>query len=729
MRASLRCLAFVVALAGLARPVGAFVQLNPPSVWPDGDITMHLQLGPLNGSLSDGSASWNAAARAAFDLWNPHMNRVKFATVADSSAAVGDGNGFNNVVFSSTIFGRAYGDSVLAVTTHWRVGSRRVEADVLFNTKYTWDSYRGPLRSGVNTAEFTRVAIHEFGHALGLGHPDQDGQNVAAIMNSTAGNIDGLQTDDTNGARFIYADRTGLELPSILIPLASTNVVAGANIELSVTVGGTPPFQYVWTKDRIRQINQSSKLTLANAQTGAAGTYAVTVTNSAGSVTSEAVVKITTFTAVPTILVQPANVSVVTGFNATLTVGADGTFPLRFQWFKNGAPFGPVSESNSINLSSVQLADAGSYFVTVTNSAGSATSSAATLSVTAAATGPAISNQPSSATAALGGNVSFTVTAPGATAWQWRKNGAPIANASTSTLTLANLAATDAASYDVVVSNASGATTSAAATLLLNAGLTSRLSNVSVRTTLAAQQILIVGLTMQGGRKDVLIRAAGPGLGALGVPGTMTDPKLAVFNGSVEEAANNNWAGDAAVSTAIAAVGAFPFPTAASLDAALVRSIEGGRTVQVSGPSAGNLIVEAYDAGPGNSPRLVNLSALNFVGTGRDILIAGFNIAGTGTKNLLIRAAGPSLAALGVPGTLVDPKLEIFNSAGQKIAENDTYSATLPAVFGSVSAFAFTPGAKDAALMLGLSPGGYTVQVSGADGGSGSAIVEIYELP
>jgi hypothetical protein len=276
---------------------------------------------------------------------------------------------------------------------------------------------------------------------------------------------------------------------------------------------------------------------------------------------------------------------------------------------------------------------------------------------------------------------------------------------------------------------ASGATTSAAATLLLNAGLTSRLSNVSVRTTLAAQQILIVGLTMQGGRKDVLIRAAGPGLGALGVPGTMTDPKLAVFNGSVEEAANNNWAGDAAVSTAIAAVGAFPFPTAASLDAALVRSIEGGRTVQVSGPSAGNLIVEAYDAGPGNSPRLVNLSALNFVGTGRDILIAGFNIAGTGTKNLLIRAAGPSLAALGVPGTLVDPKLEIFNSAGQKIAENDTYSATLPAVFGSVSAFAFTPGAKDAALMLGLSPGGYTVQVSGADGGSGSAIVEIYELP
>ncbi len=733
MRALLRLLALLLALAALSHPASAFVQLNPPSVWPDGTITVHLQLGPLNGTLSDGGASWNAAAQAALDRWNPHMDRVKFATVSDSPAAVGDGNGFNNVVFSGTIFGRAYGDSVLAVTTHWRIGSRRVEADVLFNTRYTWDSYRGPVRPGVNTAEFTRVAIHEFGHALGLGHPDQDGQSVAAIMNSTAGNTDELQPDDINGARFIYADRTGLALPSILIPLAGTNVVAGATVELSVTVSGPPPFQYVWTKDRIRQINQSPRLTLANAQTGAAGIYAVTVTNSAGSVTSEATVKITSFTAVPAILAQPVNVSAFTGFNATLTVGADGTSPLRFQWFKNGAPFGPVSESNSLNLSSVQLADAGSYFVTVTNSAGSATSAAATLAVTPAATGPAIAAQPASTTAALGASVSFAVTASGATAWQWRKNGVSIPGATADRLTLADLSAADAADYDVVASNAAGATTSATATLLLNAGLTARLSNVSVRTTLAARQILTVGLTMLGGRKDVLIRAAGPGLGALGVPGTMADPKLAVSNGSVEEAANDNW-GDpatnvAAVTAANAAVGAFPFPSPASLDAALVRSIDGGRTVQVSGPAAGNLIVEAYDAGSGNSPRLVNLSALNFVGTGGDVLIAGFTVAGTGTKNLVIRAAGPSLGALGVPGTLTDPKLELFNSAGRKIAENDTFSATLPAIFNAVGAFAFVPGAKDAALMIGLPPGGYTVQVSGADGGTGAAIVEVYELP
>ncbi len=256
-----------------------------------------------------------------------------------------------------------------------------------------------------------------------------------------------------------------------------------------------------------------------------------------------------------------------------------------------------------------------------------------------------------------------------------------------------------------------------------------RLSNVAVRTTLAANQILTVGLTMQGGPKSALIRAAGPGLGALGVPGTMADPKLAVFNGSTQVAANDNWAGNAGVKAAMSAVGAFPFASDISLDAALVTDIDGGRTVQVSGPAAGNLIVEVYDAGSGDIPRLTNISALNRVGTGDDILIAGFTLAGSGTRTLLIRAVGPSLGALGVPGTLADPKLQLFNSAQTKIDENDTYAASLAPTFAAVGAFALTPGAKDAALVVTLPAGGYTVQVSGADGGTGSAIVEIYELP
>jgi len=80
-------------------------------------------------------------------------------------------------------------------------------------------------------------------------------------------------------------------------------------------------------------------------------------------------------------------------------------------------------------------------------------------------------------------------------------------------------------------------------------------------------------------------------------------------------------------------------------------------------------------------------------------------------------------------GTLADPKRRFFNSARTKIDENDTYVSTLNEIFASVGAFPLASGGKDAALVVTLPAGGYTVQVHGTDGGTGSATVEIYELP
>src|SRR6185503_18025410 len=94
-------------------------------------------------------------------------------------------------------------------------------------------------------------------------------------------------------------------------------------------------------------------------------------------------------------------------------------------------------------------------------------------------------------------------------------------------------------------------------------------------------------------------------------------------------------------------VGAFPF-TAGSRDAAFVQPIDGARSIQARGTGAGVVLVEAYDTGTGNNPRLVNVSARNRVGSGDDILIAGFNVTGSGAKSLLIRAVGPKLTAFGV---------------------------------------------------------------------------------
>jgi hypothetical protein len=198
-------------------------------------------------------------------------------------------------------------------------------------------------------------------------------------------------------------------------------------------------------------------------------------------------------------------------------------------------------------------------------------------------------------------------------------------------------------------------------------------------------------------------------------------------------AVNDDWA--PALATTFASVGAFAFP-AGSKDAALINPANGAFTVQAKGAGEGTILVEAYDVRSGTERRLVNLSARNFVGTGSDILIAGFAIAGTGTKQVLIRAVGPALTAFGVPGALADPRLEVFDGTGRSLAVNDNWgtavgSATLAtaATFSAVGAFPLTAGSRDAALLLTLNAGAsYTVQVAGVSNATGEALVEVYEV-
>ncbi len=254
---------------------------------------------------------------------------------------------------------------------------------------------------------------------------------------------------------------------------------------------------------------------------------------------------------------------------------------------------------------------------------------------------------------------------------------------------------------------------------------TARLSNLSVRTAMAAGQNLIVGFFVDGGSRSILVRAAGPALTVLGVPGAMTDPRLDLYNGSTLVLSNEDW--PASLATTFSSVGAFAFP-AGSRDAAFLQPIGGSASVHARGTGAGILLVEAYDTGAGNSPRLTNVSARNQVGTGDNILIAGFNIAGTGTKQLLLRAVGPKLAAFGVTGFLVDPKLELY-SGSTKLTENDSWTASLATTFTAVGAFQLDAGSRDAALLTTLAPGAYTVQVSGVNNGTGEALIEIYEVP
>jgi hypothetical protein len=476
----------------------------------------------------------------------------------------------------------------------------------------------------------------------------------------------------------------------------------------------------------------------------------------------------------PSISNQPASQTVSAGQSASFSVTAIGSASLTYQWRKNGTAIsGAVAATYSI--ASATAADAAGYSATVSNSAGSVTSNTATLTVTAAPVTPPAGTTGATGTRATAASVALNTTASGRIATGGEVNYFRVTVTAAGTLTVATTGSTDTigelqdATGTVLASDDdNGAasnfsitrvvgigtyfvavrTFSAAATGSYGLGVAftatpgtvvppvgpstpaSRLANLSVRTSLARAQTLIVGFTVSGGSKPILVRAAGPALGALGLTGFLPDPGLELYKDSALLKSNDDWA--STLAPTFASVGAFAF-SAGSVDAAFLENLSGGYSAwarSVTAAGTGTVLVEAYDAGSGSAVRLTNLSARNRVGTGNDILIAGFFIAGTGTQRVLIRAVGPSLAAFGLTGLLTDPKLEIYNAAGAKIAENDNWDATLSSTFASAGAFALTPGGKDAALIVSLPAGAtYTVQVKGADGGTGEGLIEVYELP
>lgn len=359
---------------------------------------------------------------------------------------------------------------------------------------------------------------------------------------------------------------------------------------------------------------------------------------------------------------------------------------------------------------------------------------------------PFVVAQPAPQTVNSGQSVTWNAQAygTGPFTYQWKKNGTAISGATEATFSLYDTASADAGNYSVTITNAAGSYTTNQAVLTVNSvqhptGPAAWISNLSVRANMSAGQTMIVGFTVADGSEDILVRAAGPWLATtfpqwFSPTSVMADPRLAYYpNGATSAAANNDdW--DSGLYMAFTAVGASPF-VLGSPDAAFVQTLTGGNnTVWVQGTGGGYVLLEGYGLAKSGAPRLVNISARNHVGTGADILIAGFVLKGSGTKKLLIRGIGPRLNEIwGIPGVLADPMLEIYDAANNKIAENNDWDASLAPTFNTVGAYQFTPGSKDAAMIVTLPASGagtaYTAQVKGADGGTGEAVVEVYDVP
>lgn len=411
-----------------------------------------------------------------------------------------------------------------------------------------------------------------------------------------------------------------------------------------------------------------------------------------------------------------------------MSIEADGTpkFPYNLgRWF-NGTPSGGAV--NAINE-------------TVAESVRGGQALAINVTAVAAGSGVLVSwNSVEGGTYALATSadgVNFTTVATGLTSAGLTTTCNAPGGASYYRVTLAAVATYDTRGTGGL-SGVNGAGTATYATV--GASGTARLVNLATRAQIGgAAGTPITGFVIGGtGSKRVLARAVGPGLAAFGITAALADPALALalVAGAATVASNDDWlAADAATFTA---VGAFALANG-SRDAAIVSTLAGGVYSAVVGANSGSgvALLEVYDAEPAESPaaRLVNASTRAFVGPGESVLIPGFVISGTGTVKLLVRAAGPALAAFGVTGTLADPQIALFAAGNSPaLAANDNWSgatnaAAISAAAASAGAFAFANGSRDAAVLVDLPAGNYTAIVSGVGNATGTALVEIYVVP
>lgn len=166
------------------------------SKWPQPSTTFYVDI-PGAGGL------WNEAFESAMHSWGVDTS-FSFMIVRDAFEDPCDiREGRNGVAFGATNCGDAWGGTTLAITQSWFIGSTTTQTDIVFNSNESWNVYSTPWQSspwyGVN--DFQRVAVHELGHALGLGHEDS---GVPTIMRTFAGDIIIPQQDDINGVGALY---------------------------------------------------------------------------------------------------------------------------------------------------------------------------------------------------------------------------------------------------------------------------------------------------------------------------------------------------------------------------------------------------------------------------------------------------------------------------------------------------------------------------------------------
>ena len=515
--------------------------------------------------------------------------------------------------------------------------------------------------------------------------------------------------------------------PVILVQPSPQTVPTGGTATFTVVATGNPAPNYQWRKNSaVIPGATAPTLTLTNVQAGDAASYDVLVSNLAGAVPSSFVPLILTDTPVaPVITRQPAGATVVIGTPVTLSVAATGVPAPVYQWQKDGQNLPGATAANLV-LPNVTTAQAGSYTVAVSNSAGSVPSRSAAVRVLLRSyagnyfgrlgdggsfalyirddqTGVFLAFNPGSGTAYLSrtftvdeeGRFTFTSTVTAAAGVAADR----LPSADTPGTAAAELVFTGTIAPDGTLAGSAGtltlaATRSAEGATQGFAGYYEAGSGGS-----SARTFTIIG---SSGQALVLVQTAtgvDAGVGSVGAAGNVT----------VTTAAGQTVA--ATVSAITKAV------------TATVTDSKGVGTAY-AGTSDNTAVLAAQ--------RLANLSTRARAGTGEQVVIAGFVINGDESKSVLIRAVGPALTAFGVDGVLAAPKLDLYRGS-TVIATNTGWSraanaAEIAAAAARSGAFAFADGSADSALLTTLPPGAYTAIISSATNAAGVALAEVYDL-
>ncbi len=280
-----------------------------------------------------------------------------------------------------------------------------------------------------------------------------------------------------------------------------------------------------------------------------------------------------------------------------------------------------------------------------------------------------------------------------------------------------------------VSSNATATTQASGILLTVDPGVAAPRSgkplNISTRMDVQdGENVLIAGFIVTGptgSSKKVLIRALGP---TLPLAGSLADPVLELHPSVGPVITNDNWQ-----STQKAAIVATGIPPTSPLESAIIATLPAGaHTAIVSGKNggAGIGLVEVYDLESDSAEvSLGNISTRGRVETGDNVMIGGFIIGGSEPAKVLVRALGPSLTGAGVAGALSDPVLELHDTNGNSLT-NDNWRETQAL---EIEASTVPPGNdKEAAIVSTLTPGNYTAVVRGKEDATGVALVEVYHL-